>query len=59
LDSVNTTFTLAHTPIAGTLVVYLNGDEQDPARWITVTGTSIVFTVAPIAIDFIKAEYAY
>jgi hypothetical protein len=59
LNAVNTTFTLSHTPNAGTLIVYLNGDEQDPARWVTVTGTSVVFTVAPIAIDYIIAHYAY
>jgi len=59
LDGTNMTFGLSHTPLANTLTVYLNGIEQDLGRWVSVSGNTLTFTVAPLSIDYIVATYRY
>jgi hypothetical protein len=60
LDGSNATFTLSYTPSpAASLVIYLNGVEQDQTRWCSVSGTTITFTVAPKAADKIIAQYTH
>jgi hypothetical protein len=57
-NGVNPSFSVAHTPIAGTLKVYRNGDLQDP-NWVTISGSSITFVAPPRAVDQIYATYTY
>lgn len=50
-DGVNTTFTLAHTPLAGTLLLFLNGQFQHPgvSADYTLSGDTITYNAAPSA----------
>ena len=59
LNGSNTTFTLSNTPTSGSLIVYLNGVEQDQTRWCSVSGTTITFVVAPKSTDNLIAEYIH
>ncbi len=45
----NDTFTLANTPVAGTVMVFLNGLHQSQGSGLdyTISGTTITFTKAP------------
>lgn len=45
----NVTFTLANTPVAGTVTLYLNGQFQAPGAGLdyTISGTTITFVKAP------------
>lgn len=49
INSINTSFTIASTPVAGTVQVFLNGLLQAPGSGMdyTVSGTAIEFTKAP------------
>lgn len=49
INSSNTTFTLANSPVAGTVTVYLNGLYQAPGGGLdyTISGTTITFVKAP------------
>jgi hypothetical protein len=48
INSVNTSFTLANTPVAGTVQVFLNGLLQAPGGLdFTVSGTTLTFVKAP------------
>lgn len=49
INSSNTDFTLANTPVVGTVMVYLNGLLQFPGTGgdYTISGTSITFAKAP------------
>jgi len=59
MNGVNLTFTLANTPNpAASLDVYLNGVWQGP-NWISVSGATITFTVAPKSTDKLRARYTY
>ena len=60
LDGVNKAFTLSFTPAPGaSLMLYLNGVEQDPGIWYTITGNTITYTVAPKSSDQHLAKYAH
>jgi hypothetical protein len=58
---VNTGFTLAHTPIAGSQECNLNGQGQDPGAGndYTIAGTAITFTTAPPINSKIWCDYRY
>lgn len=57
-NGANVTFTISHTPLAGTLLVLRNGLPQD-ANWISVSGTTITFVAPPRAADQLRAKYSY
>ncbi len=59
MNSVNLVFTLSHTPITNTLIVFLNGVEQVVGVDIAVSGVTVTFTVAPEYDDTMKAVYTY
>ena len=50
-DGVNATFTLAHSPLAGTLLLFLNGQFMHPgvSADYTLSGSTITFNSAPSA----------
>ena len=49
INSLNVTYTLANTPVAGTVAVFLNGLYQAPGVGLdyTISGTTITFVKAP------------
>ena len=48
INSLNTDFTIANTPVTGTVMVFLNGVLQAPGGLdYTISGTTITFTKAP------------
>lgn len=49
IDSHNTQFTVAHTPVLGTVQVILNGSVQSPGsgKDYTISGKVITFVKAP------------
>ena len=55
-DALETDFALAHTPIAGSLKVYLNGEETSA---YALAGDTITFNSAPASGDAITADYRY
>lgn len=59
INGSNTTFTLANTPTAGTVRVYLNGVRQKSGAGndYTITSTTITFTTAPVSGDVIIVDY--
>lgn len=56
-NGVLTTFTLANTPIAGTLEVYQNGLLLRPTTEYTISGTTVTLITAPSTGDVIMASY--
>jgi len=59
VNGVNTAFTLANLPVAGTVMVYINGQLQEAGAGndYTITGTSITTLYVLIAGDKIRAFY--
>jgi hypothetical protein len=59
VDDVNTTFTLANTPVANTEEVFLNGLLQEPGSGndYTISGATITFETAPNTGDRIRVSY--
>jgi hypothetical protein len=59
INGSNVTFTLAYTPTAGTLKLYLNGIRQKSGGTndYTLSANIISFVTAPIAGDVILADY--
>jgi hypothetical protein len=59
LNGSNTTFTLSNSPISGSLAVYLNGlyQEEGAGKDYELSGTTITFTVAPLATDILLVAY--
>lgn len=59
INGSNTTFTIANTPTAGTVRVYLNGVRQKSGAGndYTITTTTITFTTAPVSGDVIIVDY--
>ncbi|MFO7970099.1 MAG: hypothetical protein R6U15_08340 [Candidatus Izemoplasmatales bacterium] len=49
INSLNVTFTIANTPVTGTVMVFLNGMLQAPGAGLdyTIAGTTITFVKAP------------
>lgn len=60
LNGINKIFTSTFAPNPpASAIAYLNGVEQDQTRWITLSGSTWTFTVAPKATDFIRAIYTH
>lgn len=59
VNGSNTVFTLANTPVAGTVQVYLNGLLQDVGGGndYTISGTSITFGTAPLTGEKVRVHY--
>ena len=59
LNGVNTTFTLANTPVTGSEEVYLNGILQEPGGTddYTISGLTITYNTAPISTDRLRVSY--
>lgn len=59
INSINTDYTLANTPVVGTVQVFLNGLLQAPGSGLdyTVSGTGITFTKAPHTNSDLYAHY--
>jgi len=59
INGVNTTFTLANTPIAGTEMLFLNGILQEPGAGndYTISGATVTYLTAPLTGDRLKACY--
>lgn len=57
INGSNTAFTLANTPTAGTVSVYLNGLLQTVSDDYTISGSTITYTAAPIAGDVLRVTY--
>lgn len=58
-NSSNTKFTLAHTPVAGSLKVYRNGARQRVTEDYTFSAQTITFTAAPDSDEIILVDYRY
>lgn len=56
VDGVNKDFTLANTPVAGTLKIYLGTRQQEGSDY-TLSGTVISFTYAPPQGSTILCDY--
>jgi hypothetical protein len=61
IDGTNVTFTLAHTPLANTIMVARNGLIQQAGGDYALSGTTVVFATAatPQAGDSLLAWYRY
>jgi hypothetical protein len=61
VNGVNTTFTLANTPIAGTEEVFLNGILQEPGAGndYTISGATITYLSAPLTGDRLRVNYIF
>ena len=59
VNSSNTAFTLANTPVSGTLRVYQNGQRITLTTDYTLSGTTITFVTAPETGDILRADYEY
>lgn len=59
INGSNTTFTIANTPTAGTVKLYLNGVRQKSGAGndYTITTNTITFTTAPVSGDVILCDY--
>jgi phage-related tail fiber protein len=61
VNGSNTTFTLANTPTAGSVSLYMNGmlQEAGSGNDYTISGSTITYLAAPISGDKIRANYRY
>lgn len=59
VDGVNAVFTTAHTPINGTLAVFVGGSRQKLTEDYTVTGSTITFNSAPMVGSILVVDYEY
>lgn len=61
VDGTNPTFTLAHTPIAGTVAVYVDGVRMLDGSDYTISGAVITFQTGaiPETGDLVQADYQY
>lgn len=57
IDGSNTTFTIANTPTAGTIQLFLNGLLQRPTTDYTISGTTITMINIPGTGDFMLVHY--
>lgn len=57
INGSNTAFTLANTPIAGTVKIFLNGLRQKVANDYTISGSAITYLAAPLTGDTLTADY--
>lgn len=59
INGVNTDFTLANEPVAGTLKLYRNGIRQKIDEDFTLSGNIITFIIAPQVGEILLADYQY
>lgn len=61
MNGVNTTFTLARTPVTGSVKLWWNGVRQVPGTHYTISGTTITFLAGyePDTGDTLNADYRY
>lgn len=60
INGTNTAFTLAHTPVAGTVRLYLNGIRQLAGGVdYTISGATITYVTAPETGSSLIADYEY
>lgn len=59
IDGSNDEYTLLHTPVEGTVTVFLNGLLQDPGDDYTIAGSVITFAAPPETGDVVLACYYY
>lgn len=59
INGVNTTFTLANTPVAGSEHIYLNGvlQESGAGNDYTISGATITMLTAPLTGEKLRASY--
>ena len=57
INSSNVTFTLANTPVTGSVQLYLNGLRQRLTTDFTMSGGTITMTTAPTTGDNLIADY--
>jgi hypothetical protein len=57
IDNSNLTFTLASTPLAGTVKIYLSGVRQLIGVDYTMSGATITFTIPPQTGHTIRCDY--
>lgn len=57
INSSNTAFTLANTPVTGTVKLYRNGTRQIVGTDYTISGTAITELHAPLTGDSLIADY--
>lgn len=57
VDGLNAAFTLANTPIAATVQVYVNGLLQEPTDDYSLSGATVTFVTAPLLGDKVRAVY--
>jgi len=57
VNSSNTSFTIASTPVTGSLMLYVNGVRQKTTGDYSISGTTITFVTAPQTGDILLADY--
>ena len=58
VNGSNTNFTLSQTPVeADAMLVFLNGIQQKKTTDWTVSGTTLIFVVAPAVAQQITVQY--
>lgn len=57
VNGTNTDFTIANTPVTGTLRVYVNGVRQKVTDDYTLSGTTITFVSAPLTDSKLLVDY--
>jgi len=57
LNSSNLTYTLANQPVAGTVMLYLDGLYQIPTTHYSISGATITMVTAPATAQDIRAAY--
>lgn len=57
MDSSNKTFTLANTPISGSVKLYLNGTRLTSGVGYSISGATITMTFAPDSGEELRADY--
>ncbi len=57
VNDTNTVYTLASTPVVGSVKVYLNGMRMKVTEDYTISGTTLTFLIAPATGDNILIDY--
>jgi hypothetical protein len=58
MNGSNTAFTLANTPVSGSVRLYLNGQRlRAGGNDYSISGSSITMVTAPVSTDYLEAEY--
>ncbi len=59
INSINVTFTLAHTPVAGSVKLFLRGLRMKRGLDYTISGATITMINVPLTGDALLADYRY